>query len=54
LNADPQSDSFTSLESAPHNSNHIPDGTYRVIMAALIIGLIAAVMILSDERWGRQ
>ena len=29
LNANRQSDSFTSLEIAPRNSNHIPGGTRR-------------------------
>jgi hypothetical protein len=31
LNADRRSDSFTSLEIAPRNSNHIPDGTLAIL-----------------------
>jgi hypothetical protein len=37
LNTNRQSDSFTSLEIAPRNSNHIPDGTRRFVTVMSIL-----------------
>jgi hypothetical protein len=46
LNANQQSDSFTSLEIAPRNSNHIPGGTSHSVRND---SLMAKPIILADS-----